>query len=178
MQTASSTATAYQSPLRPRTRTALITSADRSFRQRLSEILSGLRWQVREAEGGAEAWAEAATMPPEAVIVDSWLPDLDLDEFLADFRMQFPEVDLLTTGGSTPQEIPRGPYRQELLYALRRSQDSDTASWNAAPVLSSPTPAPAPSAPSATMPPVAALPALPAAPAAVAVREEKKNSLL
>ena len=37
---------------RIRPRTALVASADRSFRQRLSEILTGLRWQVREAEGG------------------------------------------------------------------------------------------------------------------------------
>jgi DNA-binding NtrC family response regulator len=121
------------SRLRPRT--ALVTSADGSFRQRLSEILTGLRWQVREAEGGAQAWAEAQKTSPEALIVDSWLPDLDLAEFLTDFRSFFPHVDLVTTGGSSPQESPRGPYRQELLYALRRSQDTDTAVWNAAPVL-------------------------------------------
>jgi len=71
---------------RARTRTALIASADSSFRQRLSEILTGLRWQVREAEGGAQAWKEAELAVPEAVIVDSWLPDLDLAEFLAGFR--------------------------------------------------------------------------------------------
>ena len=120
---------------RPRPRTALVASADRSFRQRLSEILTGLRWQVRESEGGAQAWSEAESAPPEAIIVDSWLPDLDLDEFLADFRKRFPEVDLVTASGSAVAESPRGPYRQELLYALRRSQDSDSAAWNTAPVL-------------------------------------------
>jgi DNA-binding NtrC family response regulator len=111
---------------RIRPRTALVTSADRSFRQRLTETLTGLRWHVREAEGGAQAWAEAHSAPPEAVIVDSWLPDLDLGEFLSDFRGTFPDVDLLTTGESASQESPRGPYRQELLYALRQSQESDT----------------------------------------------------
>jgi DNA-binding NtrC family response regulator len=116
-------------------RTALVTSADRNFRQRLTETLTGLRWHVREAEGGAQAWAEADLSAPEAVIVDSWLPDLDLAEFLQDFRASFPEVDLLTASGSIAQESPRGPYRQELLYALRRSQDNDTAIWNAAPAL-------------------------------------------
>jgi DNA-binding NtrC family response regulator len=121
------------SRLRPRT--ALVASADRNFRQRLTETLTGLRWQVREAEGGAQAWAEAVVAPPEAVIVDSWLPDLDLAEFLKDFRAFFPEVDLVTANGATAQESPRGPYRQELLYALRRSQDNDTAIWNAAPAL-------------------------------------------
>jgi DNA-binding NtrC family response regulator len=127
---------------RVRPRTALVASADRSFRQRLSETLTGLRWQVREAEGGAQAWAEAESAAPEAVIVDSWLPDLDLAEFLKDFRAFFPEVDLLTTSGSITQESPRGPYRQELLYALRRTQDNDTAIWNAAPALNSLNPPP------------------------------------
>ena len=120
---------------RIRPRTALVASADRSFRQRLSETLTGLRWQVREAEGGAQAWAEAELSLPEAVIVDSWLPDLDLAEFLMDFRTKFPDVDLVTASGSITQESPRGPYRQELLYALRRTQDNDTAIWNAAPAL-------------------------------------------
>ena len=146
---------------RIRPRTALVASADRSFRQRLSETLTGLRWQVREAEGGAQAWEEAATSLPEALIVDSWLPDLDLAEFLADFRSQFPEVDLVTTGSSTAQESPRGPYRQELLYALRRSQDNDTAIWNAAPSLDGANPVqdltlagawPLPSLPAQTLP--------------------------
>lgn len=123
------------SKVRIRPRTALVASADRSFRQRLTQILTGLRWQVREAEGGAQAWAEAASTPPEAVIVDSWLPDLDLAEFVKDFRVSFPQVDLVATGGAMAQEGPRGPYRQELLYALRRCQDNDTAAWNLAPSL-------------------------------------------
>lgn len=120
---------------RARARTALVASADRSFRQRIAEILTGLRWKVREVEGGAQAWTEAELEVPEAVIVDSWLPDLDLAEFLTDFRGRFPQVDLVTASGTAADESPRGPYRQELLYALRRSQDTDTAVWNVAPVL-------------------------------------------
>ncbi len=116
---------------RVRTRTALVASADLSFRQRLTEVLTGLRWQVREAEGGAEAWAEAETAHPEALIVDSWLPDLDLNEFLSDFRGGFPGIDIVTTGASDAGDSPRGPYRQELLYALRSSQENDGAAWNA-----------------------------------------------
>jgi DNA-binding NtrC family response regulator len=118
--------------IRTRPRTALVASADRSFRQRLTKVLAGLRWQVREADGGAQAWAEAQSSIPEAMIVDSWLPDLDLAEFLTDFRGTFPQVDLVAAGGALLQESPRGPYRQELLYALRRCQDTDTAAWKAA----------------------------------------------
>ena len=117
---------------RIRTRTALVASADRSFRQRLSQVLTGLRWQVREAEGGAQAWSEAESAHPEALIVDSWLPDLDLNEFLTDFKGGFPGVDVVTVGTSTADQSPRGPYRQELLYALRSSQEGDGAAWNAA----------------------------------------------
>ncbi len=118
---------------RVRPRTALVASADRNFRQKLSHTLAGLRWQVREAEGGAQAWTEAEIALPEAMIVDSWLPDLELDEFLKDFRQRFPLVDLVAAGGSSQFESPRGPHRQELLYAMRRCQDVDTAAWNAAP---------------------------------------------
>jgi DNA-binding NtrC family response regulator len=118
-----------------RPRTALVASADRSFRQHLTHVLTGLRWQVREAEGGAQAWTEAEAALPDALIVDSWLPDLDLGEFLGEFRDRFPEVDLVTAAGNVAAESPRGPYRQELLYALRRCQETDTAAWNAAPVI-------------------------------------------
>ncbi len=122
------------STMRARMRTALVASADASFRQRLSHTLSGLRWQVREAHGGAQAWTEAEATLPEAVIVDSWLPDLELDEFLKDFHASFPQVDLLSANGTPAAECPRGPYRQELLYALQRIQDGDTVISNAAPV--------------------------------------------
>jgi DNA-binding NtrC family response regulator len=127
---------------RIRPRTALVASADRSFRQRLAQILTGLRWEVREAEGGAEAWSEAEAAHPEAVIVDSWLPDLDLSEFLSDFRRRFPGVDVVTAEGSSAEESTRGPYRQELLYALRRSEESDTAAWNTAPAIDAARPVP------------------------------------
>jgi DNA-binding NtrC family response regulator len=125
----------------------VVASADRSFRQRISEILTGLRWKVCEAEGGAQAWAATEAAAPEAIIVDSWFPDLDLAEFLKDFRASFPQVDLVTTGSFPIQESPRGPYRQELLYALRRCQDTDTAAWNTAPPLSWPNPASVPELP-------------------------------
>ena len=120
---------------RIRPRTALVTSADGSFRQRLNAVLSGLRWQVREAVGGAQAWGEAMDTLPEVIIVDSWLPDLDLDEFLREFRESFPCVDVITADRETSLESKPGPHRKEILYALRRIQESDTAAWNAAPRL-------------------------------------------
>jgi DNA-binding NtrC family response regulator len=118
---------------RSRTRNVLVATPDPSLRERLRKSLTGLRWQVIEAPGGAEAWAAAEEMPLEALLVDPWLPDLDVTEFLSDFHRQHPQVDLLMTDGVSAPNSPRSPYHQELRYALRRSQDGDTAAWNVAP---------------------------------------------
>jgi len=136
--------TAFPIAPRTRSRTALVASADSSFRQRLSETLIGLRWQVREAGSGAQAWSAAEDAAPEAVVLDSWLPDLDLAEFITDFRGRFPQTDLITASGFESNESPRGPFRQELLYALRRCQDTDTAVWKTAPELDGSSAVPAP----------------------------------
>ena len=42
-------------------RTVVLASADPALRQRLRSSLNGLRWQVREARGGAEAIAQLDT---------------------------------------------------------------------------------------------------------------------
>ena len=123
----------------PRSRTVLIASSDASLRQRLHQALGGLRWQVFEASCGAEAWAAASEAQSEsqleAVVVDLWLPDLAMEEFLGEFQQAYPQVDLLMVDGSLAEGSPRSGYHQELLYALRRSQATDTASWNLAPPL-------------------------------------------
>jgi DNA-binding NtrC family response regulator len=121
---------------RSRGRTVLIASSDSSLRERLRHSLSGLRWQVLEAPGGAEAWLASQSTQLEALLIDPWLPDLDVAEFLEEFHRQHPQVDLVMTDGVTGLDSPRSPYHQELLYALRRSQDGDTAAWNVAPVMS------------------------------------------
>ena len=96
-------------------RTALVASADGEFRRRLTHVLTGLRWKVREAGGGAEAWSQAEAAMPEAMIVDAWLPDLDRDEFLKDFRGSFPHVEVVAADGAAEQGGARGPHRHELL---------------------------------------------------------------
>src|SRR5579859_6225068 len=74
---AATATTVCSSSSRIRPRTALLASADGSFRQKLGALLSGLRWNVREACGGAQAWGETMDAQPQVIVVDSWLPDLD-----------------------------------------------------------------------------------------------------
>ncbi len=123
-------------------RTAVLASADLSFRQRVKETLTGLHWKVREAAGGAEAMAHLDAAPAEAVILDSWLPDLEVREFIAEFEKLYPSVDLVTVDGVSATTTVRSPRRNEILYALRRGQDDDGAIWNSAPVIDWPEEAP------------------------------------
>lgn len=122
-------------------RTVVLVSADVSFRQRLRDALTELRWQVREAAGGAETLACLDASPAEAVVVDSWLPDLEIQEFIAEFERMRPGVDLVLADSSSPAGSWRSPRRNEVLYALRRAQSPDGAAWNSAPSSIPPNPA-------------------------------------
>lgn len=117
-------------------RTVVLASADAGLRQRLRASLTGLRWQVREAGGGAEAMAQLDASQPEALLVDSWLPDLEVGEFAGQIRMLYPGMELLRVDGGV-DGAARSPRRNELLHALREAQDgagNDTAAWAAAPI--------------------------------------------
>jgi len=112
------------------TRSAVLASSDLSFRQRVRETLSGLRWQVREAGGGAEALALLEAAQAEALILDSWLPDLEIREFVREFERLHPQVDLIAVDGTVAtgaRGAVRSPRRNELLHALRSGQDGAPA---------------------------------------------------
>jgi DNA-binding NtrC family response regulator len=116
-------------------RTVVLASADAALRQRLRASLMGLRWQVREASGGAEAMAQLEDARSEALLVDSWLPDLEVGEFASVIRMMYPAMELLRVDGGVDGGA-RSPRRNELLHALREAQNApltDTAAWAAAP---------------------------------------------
>jgi DNA-binding NtrC family response regulator len=111
----------------------VIASADLSFRQRVREALTDLRWKVREAGGGAEALAHLDAAPAETLILDSWLPDLEIQEFIAEFEKLHPVIDLVSVDETCPRRTGvRSPRRNEVLFALRHGQDADGAVWNGA----------------------------------------------
>jgi DNA-binding NtrC family response regulator len=116
-------------------RTVVLASADAGLRQRLRASLTGLRWQVREASGGAEAMAQLEDSRSEALLVDSWLPDLEVGEFATVIRMLYPAMELLRVDGGADGGA-RSPRRNELLHALREAQNgplNDTSIWATAP---------------------------------------------
>jgi DNA-binding NtrC family response regulator len=105
-------------------RTVVLASADASLRQRLSSSLSGLRWQVREARGGAEAIAQLEDQPTEALLLDHWLPDLEVVEFAEQIGAMYPGMDLLRVDGDPIAGGTKSPRRHELLHALREALSS------------------------------------------------------
>jgi DNA-binding NtrC family response regulator len=102
-------------------RTVLLASADASLRQRLRNSLSGLRWDVREARGGAETIAQLEGRPTEALLLDHWLPDLEVMELAEQIGVLYPEMELLRIDGDPIAGGTRSPRRHELLHAVRES---------------------------------------------------------
>jgi DNA-binding NtrC family response regulator len=122
-------------------RTVVVASADAGFRARVRQQLTSMRWQVREAGGGAEALAQLEAQAAEAMVLDSVLPDLEVGEFADEMRSRHPVMDLLRIDGGADEAGTRSPRRNELLHALRQAQGDgyagggDTAAWALAPVM-------------------------------------------
>jgi DNA-binding NtrC family response regulator len=129
-------------------RSVLLASPDAAWRQRLRLSLAAMRWQVREARGGAEAMAQMEEQRPEVLLVDHWLPDLEVAEFTRQIAGMYPGVDLLRVDGESVAGGMRSPRRNELLHAIREALDggaetarqpvsmtmTDSAAWMQAPV--------------------------------------------
>jgi len=120
-------------------RTVLLTSADPHFRARLRQQLTAMRWQVREAGGGADAMAQLEDQAAEAMVLDTALPDLEVGEFARQMRSRHPVMDLLRVDQGVEETGARSPRRNELLHALRRAQEDargagEMAAWASAPV--------------------------------------------
>jgi DNA-binding NtrC family response regulator len=103
-------------------KTVVLATADRTLRRRLHDGLTGLRWTVREAKGGAEALAQLEEQPTEALLLDAWLPDLDVAELIGQIHALHPQLDLLRMDGEPVAASPRSPYRHELMHALHQAQ--------------------------------------------------------
>ncbi|MCL2661211.1 MAG: sigma-54 dependent transcriptional regulator [Acidobacteriaceae bacterium] len=116
--------------------TVVVASADVDLRERLRTSLTAQRWTVLEAGGGAEALAQIECSQAEALLVDSWLPDLEASELAGQIHKMYPSLELMGIDGAVVERMPPHPRRNELLHVLREAQDSrtDTAAWNRAPV--------------------------------------------
>ncbi len=117
-------------------RSVVLASADAGLRQRLTEGLSGMRWTVREAGGGADAMAQVESMRPEALVIDCWLPDLEVGEFSNQMRALYPAMDILRVDALLGRDsgAAKSPRRNEILHALRLAQEGGAVQEGISPV--------------------------------------------
>lgn len=131
VQDAGNTVAQYEAGVR----SVVLASADAGVRAKLRGSLAGMRWDVHEAVGGADAMARLEEVRPEALLLDSWLPDLEVSEFAGQVSLLYPAVDLIGMDGGAVGAA-KSPRRNELLFALREAQGggvADTAAWKTAP---------------------------------------------
>ena len=100
-------------------RSVLIASTDSVTRSRARAALADLRWSVREAGGAAESIIAIEQELPEALILDTWLPDLEVNEFTALIQQKYPALELVRIDGTALSREPRSGRRAEILAALR-----------------------------------------------------------
>ena len=106
----------------PQLRSVLLASADPATLAPLRAALTAMRWNIQQVHGAGEALAELERHMPEALILDRWLPDIEVNEFAALVQGIFPALDILHTDGQALVPEARGPRRPELLAAIRNAQ--------------------------------------------------------
>lgn len=114
-------------------RTVVLASADGDVRSRLANALKQAKWRVCEVEGAAEAFVRLDSIRPEALLLDSWLPDLDVSEFCSLVERDYPALDVLRLDGIALTQDARSPRRHELLLALRDAGRSVAPSTGGSP---------------------------------------------
>ncbi len=86
---------------------AVIASPNGDFRRRLVQSLQLASCNVREAQGGAEALAKLEGGVCQALLLDNWLPDLDVSELLHIVKRRYPQVKVLVIDSATGEpEFP------------------------------------------------------------------------
>ena len=116
----------------------VLATADAVLRERLARGLEKSRWQVRQAEGGAAAMAFLEECQPQALLLDSWLPDLEAGALAEIVQQVYPEVDVIRLDGLTSTDSLKGSRKHELLHAVREAAPHrhwDGAIWNTTPRL-------------------------------------------
>jgi DNA-binding NtrC family response regulator len=111
-----------QQSAQPRGRSVIVASGNALLRETIAAELRMLRWTVRQARGAAEIFTLMDEQASTALLLDSWLPDIDVPECVRELTSLFPQLDLVALDGSELGSAPaQGPFLGELLHALRQA---------------------------------------------------------
>lgn len=81
----------------------LVASSNDLFRERVQGRLQQARWAVEQAHGGADALAKIDPNRHAALLVDSWLADLDVPELVRMVKLRCPQVVVFLVDPKTGQ---------------------------------------------------------------------------
>jgi DNA-binding NtrC family response regulator len=109
-------------------RSVVLVIMDSELSSRLASSLTRSRWRVHRAQGGAEAMMLLHRHDTDAMVLDRWLPDLEVGEFAAHVRLLHPSLDLVRMDGvsNPPRSTARSARHSELLHAIRDSIATDS----------------------------------------------------
>ena len=82
---------------------AVVASANKEFRERILKRLGSRSWTVEEALGGAEALSLVEEGAFKALLLDRWLPDLDVSELVDIIKARHPQVQVLVVGSEVEE---------------------------------------------------------------------------
>jgi DNA-binding NtrC family response regulator len=105
---------------------AIVASANKEFRKRILKRLGARRWTVEEAMGGAEALSRVENGAFRALLLDRWLPDLDVEELVGIITARHPQVQVLVLGSEAEEccLVERLSPPESLPLDLPEAQDS------------------------------------------------------
>jgi len=84
---------------------AIVASADKELRERILRQLRAQRWTVEEAMGGAEALSLVEEGVVGALLLDRWLPDLEVSELVQIVKARHPQVQVLLLGSEVEERF-------------------------------------------------------------------------
>ena len=84
---------------------AIVASADKEVRKRILRRLRAQRWTVEEAMGGAEALSLVEDGVFGALLLDRWLPDLEVSELVEIIKARHPQVQVMLLGSEAEERF-------------------------------------------------------------------------
>jgi len=105
---------------------AIVASASKEFRERILTQLGARSWTVEEALGGAEALSLVEDGAFKALLLDRWLPDLDVPELVDIIKARHPQVQVLVVGSEVEERrlVERLSPRKDLPLDFPDAQES------------------------------------------------------
>lgn len=107
-----------------RMRSAMLASSDPVVRAGLRSALAGLQWHLRDTTGAGETLAELERQLPQVLILDQWLPDIEVNEFASLVQASYASLEILRADGHLFTPELRSPHRSDVLAAIRIASDT------------------------------------------------------